>query len=122
MVIAVIAVWVVQVTIDQVVDVVAMRYGGVAAARAVGVIRRVTRTAVLRGARGRVSRVDLEDVLVEVPVVRVVEVTVVEVVDVVPVADRRVAAARAVDVVVRVVDVVAHALSSRAGLCPASFA
>src|SRR5690606_27179554 len=100
---AVVAVWVMQVAVDDVVDVIAVGYRLVAAARAVDVIGRVGAAVVARGAGGGILRIDIEPVLVHVVAVRVVQVTVVHVVDVVVVANRRVPAARAVLVVVIVV-------------------
>lgn len=120
MVIAVPAVRVVEVTVDQIVDVVAVRDCGVAAAGSMDVVRGVTCAPMLRRAVGRMRRIDGEHVLVDVPVVRVVEVTVVEVVDVPVVLDGEVPAAGAMGVVVTWVDVVAHVSPLRAGRGPAS--
>ena len=106
MVVAVTIVRVVQAAVDQVVDVVAVRHGVVAAALAV----EVTATVVSSVAAVRVQLVDGKPVLVYVVAVRVVQVAVVEEVDVPVVDDLRMAAPGPVDVVVGVVHVtcVAH--------------
>lgn len=101
MVVAVALVRVVQAPLDQVVDVVAVGDGVVAAALAVDVVSAVEGLV----AAVRMLGIDGEDVLVEVVAVGVVQVTVVEEVDVAVVDDLRVAAAGAVDVLVGVVDV-----------------
>jgi hypothetical protein len=111
MIIAVIAVWVMQVAIDEVVDVVAVRDGLVAAAGAVDVIGLVA-AALMSGGAGRgVLLAHGDGVLVIVAVVGVVQVAVVEVVDVTIVTDGGVAAVGAVDMIVVVVGVVAHGVS-----------
>jgi hypothetical protein len=102
-VVAVPGVGVVQVTLDQVVGVVAVRHRLVAAVGAVLVARVVTAAVVLGRAVVRVLRVDRDDVLVHVVLVRVMQVAAVQVVGVALVLDGRVAAARAV--LVRVVAV-----------------
>ncbi len=58
MVVAVIAVRMMQVTVDEVVDMVAVRHGLMTATRAVNVTGLVTRAAMLRGAAGRVLATD----------------------------------------------------------------
>jgi hypothetical protein len=93
-----IAVHVVQVTGDQVIDVVAVRDRGMAAARTVDVTLRVARALMLRRARARVRRVHGDRTLVDVIVVRVMEMPVVNVVDVAGMANRLMAAGRAVNV------------------------
>lgn len=108
MVVAVSAVRVVEVAVDEVVDVVAVRDGGVSTARGVSVTRRVPGTCVRRCARRGVVAGDLDDALVHVAVMAVVEMAVVQVVDVVAVADGGVTAAGAVNVIVSVVGRVAH--------------
>lgn len=107
MAVAVVAVRVVQLAVDEVVDVVAVRDRVVAAAGAVDVVggMSVGRLGVLRG----VGRVDGDRVLVDVVLMRMMQMTVVNVVDVALVADGRVPAARAVHVVVvGMGDVIAH--------------
>jgi hypothetical protein len=92
------AVGVVEVIADQVVDVIAVRHGLMTAALAVRVIGGVAAAVVLLRAAIGARVVDLEDVLVDVTVVRMVQVTVVQVVDVIAVLDAGMAAARAVAV------------------------
>ena len=108
MVVAVVPVRVVQVTIHQVVDMVAVRDGLVTAARAVHVVRVVA----LAGVPGRAARgvlvAHIDRVLVDVTVVVVVQVTVVEVVHVVSVLHGDMPAAGVMLVVVVLVLVAAH--------------
>ena len=87
MVVAVITMRVVQVTIDEVVDVIAMRDHLVAAARAVDVIRVMPGATMLRRTPVGVLFADLERVLVAVTLVRVVKRTVMQVVYVVAMDD-----------------------------------
>ena len=107
-VVAVVPVGVMEVTVDEVVDVVAVGHGLVAAAGAVDVAVLVTGAAVCGGAGGRVAFAHLDHVLVHVVAMGVVEVAVVEVVHVVTVLDGDVAAVGAVDVVVVLVLVAVH--------------
>ena len=95
---------VVQVAIDEVVNVVAMRHGFVAATGAVDVSRFVAAAVVVRRAGIRVGGADGDAVFMNVVAMRVVQVAVVQVIDVAVVLDGGVAAARAV--LVRVVGVV----------------
>ena len=104
MVVAVVAVRVVQMTINEVVRVVAMRYGFVSAAGAVYMSRFVAVAVMIWGADVRVGGADGDAVFIDVVAVRVVQVAVVQVVNVAVVLDGGVAAARAV--LVRVVGVV----------------
>jgi len=94
-IIAMIPVWMVKVTVNQVVDVIAMRHGFVAAIGTVNMPCLMTRAAMVRralvGVRGR----DFEGVLVNVAVVHVVQVIVMQIVDMVAVRDGGVAARRA---------------------------
>jgi hypothetical protein len=92
-VVAVPAVRVMEVVVDEIVDVIAVRDLLVAAVRAVGVGAVVLAAGVIGCAGVRMLRVDLQDVLVDVVAVRVVEVAAVEVVDVVVMLDGLVAAA-----------------------------
>jgi hypothetical protein len=100
-VVAVIAVRVVQPAIAQVIDVVAVRHLLVAAPL-------VLALASDRGTFGRVGRADGDDVLVIMAVVRGVQVAVVQEADVAIVLNARMATVLAVYVIVLVVDVVAH--------------
>jgi hypothetical protein len=100
---------VVQVAVDEVVDVIAVRDGRMPASLAMGVIRIVAGAAVVGCAPLRVGLVDGEGVLVDVIAVGVVKVAVVQVVDVVAVGDGDMAAPRPVDVgVVGVDGVIGH--------------
>ncbi len=99
-VVAVTVVDVVKVTVDQVVDVVAVRHGRVAAVRAVHVIGRMPAARVVWRAPGRVRGTDRDRALVDVIAVDSVEMAIVKVVHVAVVLDTSVAAVRAVDVVV----------------------
>ena len=99
-VVAVVAVRVMEVPVDQVVDVVAVRHGLVPAAGAVGVGGVVSFAGVTRRTVRRVGLVDLEAVLVDVVAVGMMQVAVVQVVDVPFVIDADVAALGAVGVVV----------------------
>ena len=98
MIVAVIAVWLVKVTVDEIVHVIAMRDGLVTAVRAVLVARCVARTGMVRGAFGAVRRVDAQGVLEDAVAVLVVKVAVVNIVDMTVVLDRGVAAVGAVPV------------------------
>ena len=95
-VVAVVAVLVVQTAVYDVVDVIAVRYGFVAAAFAVN----MTGTSLHGVAAVGVGGVYIEAVFVVVAVVFVVQVAVVDVVDVVAVFDGGVTAAFAVNVLV----------------------
>jgi hypothetical protein len=109
-VVAVVLVWVMQTSVDEIVDVVAVGDWLVAAVVAVGVI--LAMSVGRRGVAVGVLGVDLEGMLVDVIVVRVVQVAVVEVVDVVVVSDGGVAAVGSVNVGMLGVDlVVAHAVT-----------
>ena len=110
MVVAVVAVRVVQVTIDEVVDVVAMRHRFVAATGAVHVSRFVAAAVVFRRAGVWVGGADGDAVFIDVVAVRMVQVAVVQVINVAFVFDGGVTAIRAVLVfVVGVVRFVAAA-------------
>ena len=96
MVVAVVAVRVVQVAIDEVIDVVAMRHRFVAAAGAMHVAGFVAVAVVVRGADVRVGGADGDAVFIDVVAVRVVQVAVVQVINVAFVFDGGVTAIRAV--------------------------
>ena len=95
-VVTVVAMRVVQVVLDEVVDVIAVRDGLVAAAGTVLVRGIVAGALVIGGAHVGMLGVHRDRVLVDVILVGMVQVTVVQVVGVVGVPDRGVAAARAV--------------------------
>lgn len=107
MIVAVAVVNVVQATVHQVVDMIAMGYGFMAASRAMDMIGCVA-GALAVGAVIGIGGGDREHVLVHVIAMRVVQVAVVEIVDVAVMLDGGVAALGAVLVaVIRVVLVVA---------------
>jgi hypothetical protein len=101
MIVAVVAVRMVQAAVDQIIEVVAVRHLLVTAAL-------VLAGASGRGAVGGVGRAHGQSVLAEMAVVRVVQMAVVQVIDVAIVLDARVPAVLAVNVLVIVVDMVAH--------------
>jgi hypothetical protein len=100
-VVAVVAVRVMQMSVDEIVDVVTMRDGLMAAARTMDVVGLVRVAAVVRRALLGVLVGDLEAVLLDLAALLVVEVAIVQEIDVVVVLDRGMTAARAM--VVRVV-------------------
>lgn len=110
-IVAVVAVRVMQVAFDEVVDVVAVRHGLVPAARTVHVARLVRIARVPGRAARRIRSPDGDGVLADVVAVHVMEMAVVKVVDVSFVAHRGVAAAFAMDVVVIIVRVVPHPIA-----------
>jgi hypothetical protein len=95
-VVAVLAVLMVQVAVHQVVDVTRVRNGLVPAVVAVLMLGLVTPAAMVGRAAIRMRVVDLEHVLVDVIAVRMVQVAVVHVIDVVAVCDSGVPATGAV--------------------------
>lgn len=99
-VVAMVTVRVMQVSIDEIIDVVAVRDCFVSTARAVHVARLMAGTAVLRRTAIGVAVGYLDDVLVHVIAMGMVQVSIVQVIDVVAVADGGVSAAGAVLVVV----------------------
>lgn len=99
-----VAVRMVQVAIDQVVDVVAMRNRLVTTSRAVLVARLMSGALVIGRAAIGVRSGDLDLVLVNVVGVHVMEMAVMQIIDVIAMLDSRVTAAGAV--LVRVVGVV----------------
>lgn len=100
MVVAVAIVLVVQVAIDQVIDMVAVRDRRVSASRSVHVIGRVGRAGMSAGAGGWVMSRDLQDMLFDHPVEgRVMQVSIVEVVDMSIMFDCRMPAVFSVDMV-----------------------
>lgn len=95
-VVAVIAVRMVQVTVHQVVGVIAVGDSLVAAARTVLVSFLVTAAVMARCAGGRIGRTDRQRMLLDLAADRVVQVAVVQVIDMAIVLDGRVAAVGAV--------------------------
>jgi hypothetical protein len=104
-VVAVVAVWVVQVTIHQIVGVVAVRDGLVATPLAVDVVRVVAAAVMVGRAGSRVAVRDLDDVLIDMVTMGMVQVPIMQVVDVPIVLDGLMAAPWSVNVVVRFVDI-----------------
>ena len=101
MIVAVITVWMVQMPIYQIVDVIAVRDRFVSAIRTVNMTRIVAVASVCRRATARIAVADLQRVLFDLSVrADVMQVTVVQVVDVVAVLDTRVFTVRAVLVLV----------------------
>jgi hypothetical protein len=87
-----------QVAIDEIADMVAVRHSLVPASRSMDMASVVTGTSVIRRATDRVRRVDLDHMLVNMTIVHVMQVAIVKVVDVVAMAHARVAASWAMDV------------------------
>ena len=107
MIVAVVAVLVVQATVDDVVGVIAVRYGFVAATFAVN----VAVAGVNRMAAVRVGFIDAQCMLVVVAVVLMVQVAVVQIIDVAFVFDGSVAAVCAVNVIMMLVGFTGHFFS-----------
>ncbi len=107
-VVAVLAVRVMEMPVHQIVDVIPVRHGLVTAIRAVDVRGVMPLARVIRGAFRGVRPADLEPVLIHVIPVGMVQVAVVQVVHVVVVLDGHVAAVRAVLVIVVAVFLAAH--------------
>jgi hypothetical protein len=105
-IVAMAAVWMVQVAIDQVVDMVAVRHGFMAAARTVLVTSLMAAAIVIRRAGVGIAAAHFDHMFVEMVFVRVMQVAIVEIVHVIAVPDRGVAAARTVLVRVFVMDLV----------------
>ena len=105
-VVAVVAIGKVQMAVDKVVDVVAVRNGLVAAVGAMSVGSVMTATVVALSAASGVCLAYLEHVLIDMAFMRAVEVAVVEVVDMIVVLDGSVAAVGTVLVGVVLVDLV----------------
>lgn len=100
MIVAVAAMGMVEMPIDEVVGVIAMRNRGMAATGRVGVAGRVPLARVVRGTPGRVRRIDRDRALVDVVAAHHVQVAVVDIVDVTAVLDGEMAAVSTVLVVV----------------------
>jgi len=98
-VVAMIAMRMMQVAVDQIVQVIAMRHGVVPASRTVHVPRLVPTALVIGRAAIRVGRRDFQSVFVHVIAMRVMQMAVVEIVDMIAVPDGRMFAGRAVLVI-----------------------
>jgi hypothetical protein len=99
-VVAVIAVRMVQVTVDAIIDVVPVRHGFVTACRSVDVSRIMAATAVTRCTLVGIFRTDRERMLIYMIAVRMMQMTVVQIVDVIVVLDCRMPTVRTVLMVV----------------------
>lgn len=102
--IAMIAIRMVQVSIDEVVNVIAVRNGLVTAAFPMLVACVVTAAGMSLGAGVRISSRDSENVLVDMSLMKRVQVAIMEIIDVVRMPDRCMAATGAVLVGVVLVD------------------
>jgi hypothetical protein len=91
-----IAMRMVQMTVDEVVDMVAVRHRLVTTARAVPMAFRMAGTVVVWRAGGGIGCAHGDDVLIEMIFVRMMKMTVVQIVDMAIVLYRRMAAARTV--------------------------
>lgn len=107
MVVAVVAVLVMQAAVDDVVDVIAVRYGFMAATFAVN----VAVAGINRMAAVRVGFIDAQGMFVVVAVVFMMQMAVVQIIDVAFVFDGSVAAVCAVDVVMMFVGFTGHFFS-----------
>ena len=94
MIVAMIAVRMMQTTLDKIVGVLAMRHGWMTAVRAVNVPGLMALVPVRRRAMVRVSGADLDHVLIDAVAARAVQMAVMEIVDMVSVLDGDVSAAR----------------------------
>jgi hypothetical protein len=100
MIIAVVAVRVMEVAADEIIGVIAVRNGLMPAARAMSVALLVAPTAVRRCALRRIGRIDSDAALVDVIAVDAMHVTVVQIVAVVTVLNALVSAARLMNMLV----------------------
>lgn len=92
MVVAMIAMWMVQTAVDQIVDVVAMGHSLVAASRTVNMFWLVPHAGLTRRADIRVRGRDFNHMLIDVASMHVMEVAIMQIVDMVPMFHSRVAA------------------------------
>lgn len=111
-IVAMIAMGMVQVPVDQVVDVVAVRHGLVTAARAVDMAGFMA-TALMRHAAAGVRGVDVKTMLFDYAVLLMVQVPIVKVIDMAAVLDRGVATLRSM--LVRVIHVFVGRHDERSG-------
>jgi len=101
MVVAMTIVWMVQMPIDQIIDVVAVRNRWVSASRPMHMVGAVARAGMPPGATGRIFAGNLDDMLFHLAVGSgVVQVSIVEVIDMAVVLDSSMATAFAMNVVV----------------------
>jgi hypothetical protein len=90
----------VKVTVDEIIDVIAMRNGGMTATRTVAMRGVVGAASVPTRARLRVRRTHRHEVFVDMAVMVVVQMSVVEIVDMIAVADREMSTVVSVNVAV----------------------
>ncbi len=100
MVVAVVTVGMMEVSVDQVVDMVSMGDGFVFAAGTVDMTRIMTRATMVGGAAVGVDVGDRDHVFIDVVAVGVMEVSIMEIINMAVVHDGCMSAARSVDVVV----------------------
>ncbi len=93
MVVAVAIVRMVKMTVDKVIDVIAVGHRLMAAGRAMDVFDSVSATLVFRSADGRIRARKGDHVLVDVPFVKMVQMAIVQVVDVIVMLDGSMTAA-----------------------------
>jgi hypothetical protein len=121
MVVTVIAMRMVQVSGDMIIDMVAVRHRFMAAARAMGMIGFVTTAAMTRGAAIRIAAGHADHMLVDMAFVRMVQMVVMQIVDVIAVAHGRVPATRPMLMsVIRVVWFRTSGHGESSFLCPES--
>lgn len=106
MVVAVTAVRVMEMPVNQIVDVIAMRYRFMPASGAMLMGRVVPGTSMVGRAACRVCAAHFDHMLIDVIAMRLVEMTVVQVVDMIAVLDCNVSATGSVNVGVALVDLV----------------
>ncbi len=90
MIVAMVAVRMMQMPVDQIVDVVPVRHRLVPAPRTMNVPRLVSAALMFRRTRVRILRRNLDRVLIDMPVMHVMQMTVVKIVDMIAMLERRV--------------------------------
>jgi hypothetical protein len=106
-IVAMIAMRVMQPAVDQIVEVIAMRHRFVPASRAMDMAASMEGLALTGGAVGGVGRTDLDGMFVDMVAMHVVQMPIVKIVDMIAMPDRNVAAAWAVPMGVVGVDIAA---------------
>ena len=92
MIVAMVAVRMMQMPVDQIVDVVSVRHRLVPAPRTMNVPRLVSAALVTGRTRVRILRRNLDRVLIDMPVMHVMQMTVVKIVDMIAMLESRVPA------------------------------
>lgn len=108
MVIAMAIMWMMQVAVDDVIGMTAVRDRVMAAIRLMGVLTRVSSAGMSRRAIGRIRAAFRDYVLVHVSIVRAVKMTLVQIIDVTLVLDRLMPAARTMLMRMLIVRAVIH--------------